>query len=81
MWEMNQANLQAGMFGNPQDPVTLLRYWQMQERVHYPYAREMVEYMKDEVERMQAAMQQQAAQVMPAGAQAAQGAQMMPAQG
>ena len=80
MWEINMSNLQAGMFGNPQDPVTLLRYWQMQERVHYPYAREMVEYMKDEVERMQAAMQQQAAQVMPAGAQAAQGA-MMPAQG
>lgn len=57
MWEINQTNLQSGMFGNPQNPATLLRYWQMQERVHYPYAREMVEYMKEEVERQQAAMQ------------------------
>ena len=57
MWEINQANLQAGMFGNPQDPATLLRYWQMQERVHYPYAREMVEYMQAEVEKQAAAMQ------------------------
>ena len=57
MWEINQTNLQSGMFGDPKNPVSLLRYWQMQERVHYPYAREMVEYMKDEVERQQAAMQ------------------------
>jgi len=26
--------------------LTLLRYWQSQERAHYPYARENVEYFK-----------------------------------
>ena len=45
------SNLQSGMFGNVQNPETLLRYWQMQERAHYPHAREMVEYMQEEVKR------------------------------
>lgn len=66
MWELNQANLQSGMFGDPSQPASLLRYWQMQERVHYPYAREMVEYMKDEVERMRQAQMQAP---VPAGGQ------------
>ncbi len=44
IWERNLENLQAGTLGDPQDPVTLLRYWQAQERAHYPFARENVEY-------------------------------------
>lgn len=66
MWELNVSNLQAGMFGNVQNPETLLRYWQMQERAHYPHAREMVEYMQEEVKRYkQNAAQQPTTPPMP----------------
>ena len=44
LWERNLENLRAGTLGNPESAVTLLRYWQCQERAHYPYARENVEY-------------------------------------
>ncbi len=44
LWERNLENLTAGTLGDPADPVTLLRYWQAQERAHYPFARENVEY-------------------------------------
>jgi len=44
LWERNLENLKAGTLGDPADPTTLLRYWQSQERAHYPFARENVEY-------------------------------------
>ncbi|MFA5562242.1 MAG: hypothetical protein WDA00_06360 [Eubacteriales bacterium] len=46
MWQKNLENLQSGTLGDPADPATLLRYWQLQERVHYPFARENVEYFQ-----------------------------------
>ncbi|MCQ2385329.1 MAG: hypothetical protein MJ078_01440 [Clostridia bacterium] len=46
LWQKNLENLQTGAYGNPQDPGTLLHYWQCQERAHYPFARENVEYFK-----------------------------------
>ena len=53
LWQRNLSNLEAGTLGDKESPVTLLRYWQSQERAHYPYARENVEYFKDIVESMQ----------------------------
>ncbi len=44
LWERNLSNLKSGTLGNPEEPITLLRYWQSQERAHYPFARENVEY-------------------------------------
>ncbi len=44
LWERNLENLRAGTLGDPTSPTTLLRYWQFQERAHYPHARENVEY-------------------------------------
>lgn len=44
IWEKNLENLNSGSFGDKSDPRTLLRYWQAQERAHYPHARENVEY-------------------------------------
>ena len=44
LWQRNLENLKAGTLGDPASPATLLRYWQCQERAHYPYARENVEY-------------------------------------
>ena len=51
LWEKNLANLESGTLGSKDDPVTLLRYWQSQERAHYPYARENVDYFKTLVEK------------------------------
>ena len=53
LWERNLTNLKAGTIGDPESPVTLLRYWQSQERAHYPYARENVEYFKSIVEQQE----------------------------
>ena len=47
IWQRNLENLKAGTLGNPSETVTLLRYWQSQERAHYPHARENVEYFTD----------------------------------
>lgn len=47
VWERNLENLRAGTLGDPNAPATLLRYWQCQERAHYPNARENVEYFED----------------------------------
>ncbi len=44
LWERNLENLKAGTLGDQSSNVTLLRYWQCQERAHYPFARENVEY-------------------------------------
>ena len=46
LWERNLENLRSGSLGDPAAPATLLRYWQSQERAHYPYARENVEYFR-----------------------------------
>ena len=50
LWQRNLENLKAGTLGDPQSNVTLLRYWQSQERAHYPHARENVEYFKLAIE-------------------------------
>ena len=44
LWERNLENLRSGALGDLSDVSTLLRYWQAQERAHYPFARENVEY-------------------------------------
>ena len=50
IWERNLENLKSGTLGNPENPATLLRYWQFQQRAHYPNAKENVEYFKKIVE-------------------------------
>ncbi len=52
LWQRNLENLKAGTLGDASSMVTLLRYWQCQERAHYPYARENVEYFKAELDRV-----------------------------
>ena len=54
LWQRNLENLKAGTLGDPASPVTLLRYWQSQERAHYPHARENVEYFTDALKRGEA---------------------------
>lgn len=57
LWQINLSNLAAGVYGNPQDPATLLRYWQAQEKAHYPYATDNVEYFAMLVSQVQAQAQ------------------------
>ncbi len=47
LWQRNLDNLKSGTLGDPASAKTLLRYWQCQERAHYPYARENVEYFRE----------------------------------
>ncbi len=47
LWQRNLENLTAGTLGDPTAVPTLLRYWQCQERAHYPFARENVEYFTE----------------------------------
>lgn len=35
---------QSGAFGNPQDPTTMVLFWERLERLHYPDAKEMKDY-------------------------------------
>lgn len=53
IWELNLNNFKNGMLGDPTAPETMLRYWLNQERAHYPYARENVEYFKALIEQQQ----------------------------
>ncbi len=46
-WQRNLENLRSGSLGDPSSVSTLLRYWQCQERAHYPNARENVEYFTE----------------------------------
>ena len=46
-WERNLENLESGSLGDPKCTETLLRYWQLQERAHYPFAKENADYFKE----------------------------------
>ncbi len=50
IWERNLENLRSGTLGDVGSPATLLRYWQFQQKAHYPNAKENVEYFKKIVE-------------------------------
>ena len=47
LWEANLTNLERGTLGNKDDPRAQLRYWQLQDKANYPYAKENVEYFQD----------------------------------
>lgn len=57
MWQINLENLRGGALGDPTQLETLLRYWQNQEREHYPHARENVEYFENMIQQRNAAAQ------------------------
>jgi hypothetical protein len=63
MWETNLTNLQQGALGDPSQPQTLLRYWMMQERAHYPHASDNVEYFKQLIQQIAAQAQAPAAEI------------------
>ena len=61
MWELNMANFEKGMFGDPMSNETRLRYWIKQEKARYPFAYEEVNYYRGLVARERQMAAQQAA--------------------
>lgn len=61
IWEENRKNFQQGAYGDPQNPQSLLIFWQNMEQAHYPWSHENVERIRQEIERQQqmAHLQQQ----------------------
>lgn len=62
MLEMMQADYQAGLYGNIQDPETTLAFWKDRESMNYPNAARQVarwEVKVEEFKRMQEVMSQQ----------------------
>ena len=47
LWEINLTNLERGTLGDKESPATLMRYWQLQDKAHFPYARENAEYFQN----------------------------------
>lgn len=52
MWEECRKNYQSGAYGDVKIPQTQLIFWQNMERAHYPGARDNVERVQAEVERL-----------------------------
>ena len=46
MWQETTAHLQAGAYGNPEDPNTLILYWTKMDMLHYPGAAETKSYLE-----------------------------------
>ncbi len=55
LYKRNLENLVQGTLGDPAKSDTLLRYWQSQERAHYPFAHENVAYFEELLRRETAA--------------------------
>ena len=65
LWQQNKENFQAGAYGDQALPQTKLIYWQNMEKAHYPYAKDNVDRLRAEIERMNqmAALQNQVVQL------------------
>lgn len=61
LWQENRLNFQQGAYGDPSQPQTQLIFWQNMERMHYPFAQDNVDRIKEQIAQMQqmAQMQQQ----------------------
>jgi len=55
LWSENRQNFQAGAYGDQRDIQTLLIFWQNMERAHYPYARDNVDRIRLQIERLRQA--------------------------
>lgn len=59
IWQMNKENFAQGMFGDITQLETQLIYWQNQERMHYPTARENVERLTESIKQRDEGLQAQ----------------------
>ena len=59
MWQEIRMNLQTGAFGDPNDPETLILFWEMMAGQHYPGAAEIRERLEKKRQEQLAQMQMQ----------------------
>jgi hypothetical protein len=61
IWQENRQNYQSGAYGDPALPQTQLIFWLNMDKAHYPFARDNVDRIREEIARQQqmAEMQQQ----------------------
>lgn len=57
--ELMLADFQAGLYGNPQDPETILTFWKDRESMNYPNAKRQVSRWQEKVDKMIEAQEQQ----------------------
>ena len=58
MWQETTNNFAAGTFGNPQDPQSLMLYWNMMKGLNYPLAKQAVSNLKDRAQQLPFELQQ-----------------------
>ena len=58
MWQEARMNLQQGAYGPPAELQSLVRFWTIMERLHYPTAAEVKNQLQQQMEQQSAAMQQ-----------------------
>ncbi len=63
MWQETRMNLRDGAFGNPNDLRTLIMFWGMMARQHYPFATETKEMLEQQLQEQQTQQMQQMAAV------------------
>lgn len=62
MWQETRNNFATGAYGDPKDAGTLVMYWQMMDSLHYPGAKQALQFATNRLHQQQAA-QEQAQQV------------------
>lgn len=65
MWQQTRDNFMSGAYGDPTDVNTLVMYWQMMNALHYPGAKQALEFasqrLQNQMEAQEAQMRQQEA--------------------
>lgn len=59
MWEETRLNFTSGAYGNPQDIQTIVMFWQMMDALHYPGAKQALQFSVRRAEQQQLLAQQQ----------------------
>lgn len=59
MWEETRLNFTSGAYGDPTDLNTIVMFWQMMDTLHYPGAKEALQFASRRVEQQQAIAAQQ----------------------
>ena len=62
MWEETRLNFSSGAYGNPQDVQTIVMFWQMMDSLHYPGAKQALQFASQRAEQ-QAKMQMQQTEI------------------
>lgn len=62
MWQETRNNFMSGAYGDPADVNTIVMYWQMMDSLHYPGAKQALQFATNRLQQQQAA-QKEAQQV------------------